>query len=249
MLDPVLRVPDHGRLRPGHAAARLGRLLPEPSRGASSATARCCGRLSQLSRCRFIAILTGWFTAEVGPPALDGLRRSAHRRRDDAIPDGPRSRRSRSSSSAPSTASSSPSASSTSTGCCAPARSDSLVLPPAAAIPNRPMSVVDRATLAAPCTSLVAENSHGPVLGGRSLPSARCSTCCSMASISASASSSADAATRRAREHDERGGADLGRQRDLAGRRPAWCSGAPSRSSMRRCSPPSICRCSSCWRG
>ena len=36
---------------------------------------------------------------------------------------------------------------------------------------------------------------------------------------------------------DERGGADLGRQRDLARGRPAWSSGAPFRSSMRRCSP------------
>ncbi len=56
-------------------------------------------------------------------PALDGLRRAADRRRDDAVPDGARGddlarrllRRS--------TASSSPSASSTSIGCCAPARS------------------------------------------------------------------------------------------------------------------------------
>ena len=33
----------------------------------------------------WIAILTGWFTAEVVTAAVDGLRRAAHRRCDDAI--------------------------------------------------------------------------------------------------------------------------------------------------------------------
>ena len=79
------------------------------------------------------------------PPALDGLWRAADRRRADAVPDGARGDRSRSSSSAPSTSSSSRFGVFYIYRLLRAGPVGDLILPPAAAVPNRPMSVDQRA--------------------------------------------------------------------------------------------------------
>ena len=76
---PVLRVPRHGRLRAGHAAARVARDLFERQGPHRAAIVCCCGARFLSFPLPHIAILTGWFTAEVGrqPWTVYGVLRTA----------------------------------------------------------------------------------------------------------------------------------------------------------------------------
>ena len=84
MLIPFFAFQNHGRLWLGHVGARLDRLVSElhPRHGAQSHAA--LGDVSQLPAA-FHRDADGLVQSGSRTPALDNLRRSAHRRRDDAI--------------------------------------------------------------------------------------------------------------------------------------------------------------------
>ena len=85
----VFHVPDHGRLRPRHAAARLGGTYLS-LKGRLEQNRLLLWAIFLSFPLPFIATLTGWFTAEVGRQPWDGLRRAADRRGRDAVSDGAR---------------------------------------------------------------------------------------------------------------------------------------------------------------
>ena len=82
----IFYVQDHGRLLARHAADRLGRIVFDPQGAHRAEPAAALGDFPQLP-----AALHGDIDRLVHcrgrPSALDGLRRTAHRRRDDTVPD------------------------------------------------------------------------------------------------------------------------------------------------------------------
>ena len=239
---PVLRVPDHGRLRPGHAGARLGRQLSElqaSHRAEPSAALADVPELSAAVHCDHYRLVH----RRSRPPALGGLWRVANRGCHDAVPDGARGddlarhllRRS------------TPSSSLFGTFYIyrllrtGPAGQPFEV--PHLAVPNRPMSLADE--------ELAQEPSHARcgritmvMFWVRFWPSAFCSTCCSTAFDLGVGMlfGLANGEARRARDV-ERGRADLGRQRDLAGGHGGYPVGRLSGRLCERCCRLSICRC------
>ena len=78
-VDPVLCLPHHGRLRLRDAGIGLARDLARAQASARSRTACCCGGIFLSFPLPLIAILTGWYTAEVGrqPWTVYGVLRTA----------------------------------------------------------------------------------------------------------------------------------------------------------------------------
>ena len=119
--DSVLHVSHHGRLLAAHAADRLGRIVFDPQGAHRAKPIAALGDVLQLSAA-FYCDIDRLVHRRGRAPALDGLRRPADSRRDDAVPDGPHGDDLARRLSASSTPSSSRSEPTTSTGCCAPDR-------------------------------------------------------------------------------------------------------------------------------
>ena len=66
------------------ASGRAGCALARAARASPNRRVVHCGRSSRAAPLGFVAIEAGWIVTEVGPAAVDHLRRDAHRRRGDA---------------------------------------------------------------------------------------------------------------------------------------------------------------------
>ena len=164
--DPILHLPHHGRLRCSSCCRRLGRILFEPQGTPRAKSPAALGDILELSAALHRDI-DGLVHRRSWPAALGGLWRAQDRRRDDALPDSAHGNNL--------------------ARCilrrlhlhlrlrgllhlsayCASDPVDRLVQPPAAAIPNRPMSVVDEPIHAELAITSSQENSRGHVLGVR----------------------------------------------------------------------------------